>query len=179
MAEQACDLSDNNALMCSMRPAVAHLQTSQPGPSSTTVWQQVHLNSPIVQPRSRGLLQAIPVGCIFPKTSISRLPNKARTPQSLHAHHIQQPVKLHTQGHRACTPCDGPCCAAGLRIARGAAPITRTWILYNKPRVPQYTHAGVLMGLGLAGVLQTSSLMTGPHLSMTHGAWPRRCAAKV
>ena len=49
---------------------------------------------------------------------------------------------------------------AGLRIAKGSAPITRTWILYNKPKVPQYTHAGVLMGLGLAGPAQSPHACT-------------------
>jgi len=56
-------------------------------------------------------------------------------------------------GRTCCPGSDISQCAssAGLRIAKGPAPITRTWILYNKPKVPQYTHAGVLMGLGLAG----------------------------
>ncbi len=30
--------------------------------------------------------------------------------------------------------------------------MTRTWIVYNKPKEPSYTHAGMLMGLGLTGV---------------------------
>jgi hypothetical protein len=29
--------------------------------------------------------------------------------------------------------------------------LTRTWIVYNKPKQPSYAHAGLLMGLGLAG----------------------------
>ena len=29
--------------------------------------------------------------------------------------------------------------------------MTRTWIVYNKPKEPSYTHAGMLMGLGLTG----------------------------
>lgn len=31
--------------------------------------------------------------------------------------------------------------------------MTRTWIVYNKPKEPSYTHAGMLMGLGLTGKL--------------------------
>ena len=38
---------------------------------------------------------------------------------------------------------------AGLRMAPGCAQMTRTWIVYNKPKVASYTHAGMIMGLGL------------------------------
>lgn len=40
----------------------------------------------------------------------------------------------------------------GLQLAAGAGQTTRTWIVYNKPVVPSYTHAGMLMGLGLTGM---------------------------
>lgn len=40
---------------------------------------------------------------------------------------------------------------AGLRLAPGGTQLTRTWIVYNKPKEPSYTHAGMLMGLGLTG----------------------------
>ena len=40
---------------------------------------------------------------------------------------------------------------AGLRLAPGGTQMTRTWIVYNKPKEPSYTHAGMLMGLGLTG----------------------------
>jgi len=39
----------------------------------------------------------------------------------------------------------------GLRLAPGGTQMTRTWIVYNKPKEPSYTHAGMLMGLGLTG----------------------------
>ena len=39
--------------------------------------------------------------------------------------------------------------AAGLRLAPGEANITRTWIVYNKPDEPNFSHAGLLMALGL------------------------------
>ncbi|KAK9828929.1 hypothetical protein WJX72_002853 [[Myrmecia] bisecta] len=48
-------------------------------------------------------------------------------------------------------------CAAGLRLAPGGAQLTRTWIVYNKPKQPSYTHAGMLMGLGLTGHLSCLS----------------------
>ena len=70
---------------------------------------------------------------------------------------------------------------AGLRLAPGGTQLTRTWIVYNKPKEPSYTHAGMLMGLGL----------TGPHLasksyvildqgnqptSIQLRAWPPSCS---
>lgn len=42
---------------------------------------------------------------------------------------------------------------AGLRLAPGAVRLTRAWIVYNKPATPTYSHAGLLMGLGLSGAL--------------------------
>ena len=42
---------------------------------------------------------------------------------------------------------------AGIRLAPGGSGLTRTWVVYNKPKTPNYTHAGMLMGLGLAGKL--------------------------
>lgn len=41
--------------------------------------------------------------------------------------------------------------AAGLRLAPSGHQLTRTWIVYNKPEEPSYTHAGLLMALGLTG----------------------------
>ena len=43
---------------------------------------------------------------------------------------------------------------AGIRLAPGGGGLTRTWVVYNKPKTPNYTHAGMLMGLGLAGQLE-------------------------
>jgi len=45
--------------------------------------------------------------------------------------------------------------AAGLRLAAGrqVTPLTRTWIAYNRPETPNFTHAGFLMALGLQGHL--------------------------
>ncbi|KAK9796665.1 hypothetical protein WJX73_002436 [Symbiochloris irregularis] len=43
--------------------------------------------------------------------------------------------------------------ASGLRLAPGAMRLTRAWIVFNKPPSPTYTHAGMLMGLGLSGQL--------------------------
>ncbi|XP_073113376.1 anaphase-promoting complex subunit 1 isoform X2 [Elaeis guineensis] len=39
--------------------------------------------------------------------------------------------------------------AAGLRLAPFQGKMSRTWILYNKPEEPNYTHAGLLLALGL------------------------------
>ncbi|KAL0039031.1 hypothetical protein WJX77_005730 [Trebouxia sp. C0004] len=47
--------------------------------------------------------------------------------------------------------------AAGIRLAPGGGGLTRTWVVYNKPKTPNYTHAGMLMGLGLAGHLSCLS----------------------
>ncbi len=41
--------------------------------------------------------------------------------------------------------------AAGLRLTPSGHQLTRTWIVYNKPEEPSYTHAGLLMALGLTG----------------------------
>ena len=43
--------------------------------------------------------------------------------------------------------------AAGLRLAPGTHQLTRTWVVYNKPAEPSFTHAGMLMALGLTGHL--------------------------
>ena len=47
--------------------------------------------------------------------------------------------------------CASGACRTGLQLAPGAGQTTRTWIVYNKPKVASYTHAGMLMGLGLTG----------------------------
>ncbi len=60
---------------------------------------------------------------------------------------------------------------AGLRMAPGCAHMTRTWIRYNKPKVASYTHAGMIMGLGLTGELASS-----PLIAPTHS--PLNCAAR-
>ena len=45
--------------------------------------------------------------------------------------------------------------AAGLALAaRTKGELTRAWIVFNRPREPSYTHAGVLMALGLTGHLR-------------------------
>ncbi|EKX35535.1 hypothetical protein GUITHDRAFT_118345 [Guillardia theta CCMP2712] len=44
--------------------------------------------------------------------------------------------------------------AAALRLSLGQTAISRTWIVYNKPEVANFSHAGVLMGLGLQGHLK-------------------------
>ena len=54
------------------------------------------------------------------------------------------------QAGGGCTP------HAGLQLAPGAGQTTRTWIVYNKPKVASYTHAGMLMGLGLTGAARCS-----------------------
>lgn len=61
--------------------------------------------------------------------------------------------------------------AAGLRMAPGGTRLTRTWIVYNRPAQPNYTHAGMLMALGLTGNLASLSgadLFT--YLSQGHDA---------
>lgn len=40
---------------------------------------------------------------------------------------------------------------AGIRLVPGGVHLTRAWIVFNKPKIPNYTHAGLLMGLGLMG----------------------------
>lgn len=50
------------------------------------------------------------------------------------------------------------CVHAGLRMAPGCAQMTRTWIVYNKPKVASYTHAGMIMGLGLTSASLSSLL---------------------
>jgi anaphase-promoting complex subunit 1 len=50
-------------------------------------------------------------------------------------------------------------CAAGLRLLPALSEngnggnIHRTWIVYNRPSEPTFSHAGMLMGLGLQGHL--------------------------
>lgn len=43
--------------------------------------------------------------------------------------------------------------ASGLRLTPGGQMLTRTWIVYNKPKEPSYTHAGMILSLGLTGQL--------------------------
>ena len=43
--------------------------------------------------------------------------------------------------------------ASGLRLTAAGQQLTRTWIVYNKPNEPSYTHAGFLLALGLTGQL--------------------------
>ena len=61
--------------------------------------------------------------------------------------------------------------AAGLRLAPGQPKISRTWIVYNKPDEPNYSHAGLLMALGLhnhLGVLAATDVYR--YLSQEHEA---------
>ncbi|KAK3244197.1 hypothetical protein CYMTET_46182, partial [Cymbomonas tetramitiformis] len=44
--------------------------------------------------------------------------------------------------------------AAGMRVAEGQTRLTRTWIVFNRPKQPSHSHAGFLMALGLAGHLE-------------------------
>ena len=45
--------------------------------------------------------------------------------------------------------------AAGLALAaRTKGELTRSWIVFNRPREPSHAHAGVLMALGLTGHLR-------------------------
>lgn len=43
-------------------------------------------------------------------------------------------------------------CCTGLRLAPGGNELTRTWVVYNKPVDVSYTHAGMILALGLTGV---------------------------
>jgi len=47
--------------------------------------------------------------------------------------------------------------AAALKLAPGGK-LSRSWIVYNKPEMPSYEHAGVLFGLGLTGQLSCLSM---------------------
>ncbi|XP_065870277.1 anaphase-promoting complex subunit 1 isoform X2 [Euphorbia lathyris] len=44
--------------------------------------------------------------------------------------------------------------AAGLRLAPLQGKVSRTWIIYNKPKKPNAVHAGLLFALGLHGFLR-------------------------
>lgn len=48
--------------------------------------------------------------------------------------------------------------ASGLRLRADKAKITRTWIIYNKPATPNFTHAGFLMALGIRGYLSSLAM---------------------
>jgi anaphase-promoting complex subunit 1 len=58
--------------------------------------------------------------------------------------------------------------AAGLRLASGVTNLTRTWIVYNKPTAPDYSHAGLLMALGLHSHL-TALAMTDIFVYLSQG----------
>lgn len=44
--------------------------------------------------------------------------------------------------------------AAGLRLQPGTVKLGRSWIMYNRPQQPHYSHAGLLLALGLHGRLE-------------------------
>ncbi|KAF5193734.1 Anaphase-promoting complex subunit [Thalictrum thalictroides] len=48
--------------------------------------------------------------------------------------------------------------AAGLRLTPLQGKVSRTWITYNKPGVPNVTHAGLLLALGLHGNLRVLTI---------------------
>eukprot|EP01018_Ginkgo_biloba_P012111 Gb_37425 [translate_table: standard] len=61
--------------------------------------------------------------------------------------------------------------AAGLRIAPFQARMSRTWIMYNKPDEPNFSHAGLLLALGLHGHLRVlASTDVYDYLSQYHEA---------
>lgn len=65
--------------------------------------------------------------------------------------------------------------AAGIRLAPGDGGLTRTWVVYNKPKTPNYTHAGMLMGLGLAGMATSQYLLR--IIKEEGGAWGAKAYA--
>ena len=100
--------------------------------------------------------------------------------QGLHLIDMQQATNLRPcDAHVICTAIQGllitlyDCVtliqplSAGLRLAPGAIRLTRAWIVYNKPASPTYTHAGMLMGLGLNGEYPSSM-----HAAITSQACP-------
>ncbi|XP_042399420.1 anaphase-promoting complex subunit 1 [Zingiber officinale] len=48
--------------------------------------------------------------------------------------------------------------ASGLRLAPFEGKMSRTWIQYNKPEEPNFTHAGILLAFGLHGHLSALSM---------------------
>eukprot|EP00898_Chlorokybus_atmophyticus_P000905 jgi/Chlat1/1815/Chrsp135S02131 len=62
--------------------------------------------------------------------------------------------------------------AAGMQVAASAAgKITRTWIVYNRPREASFAHAGLLMALGLGGHLKVlAATDVYQYLSQEHDA---------
>ncbi|KAL6755304.1 hypothetical protein V8C86DRAFT_3027443 [Haematococcus lacustris] len=63
----------------------------------------------------------------------------------------------HATGPVECDPDGYDRCDAGTRKGDGgavsASPLTRNWIVFHRPDSPSYTHAGLLMALGLTGHL--------------------------
>jgi hypothetical protein len=54
-------------------------------------------------------------------------------------------------------------------IIKGPTPLTRTWIVFNQPTDPDYSHAGLLLALGLTGHIEVTIIFT---INITTAAHP-------
>ena len=51
---------------------------------------------------------------------------------------------------------------AGLRVSADGGQLSPSWIVYNKPKVATWEHAGVIMALGLSGGAKAGNPYTPP-----------------
>ncbi|CAI0443752.1 unnamed protein product [Linum tenue] len=148
-------LNEVRRVLCSARPVA--VQTSV-NPSATDqdiqqtqLWHLAQRTTAL--PLGRGAFTLATISTLLteafavPKLVLAgRLPAQQNATVNLdpNIRNIQE-LKLWPEFHNAV--------AAGLRLAPLQGKVSRTWILYNKPEVPNVVHAGLLLALGLHGYL--------------------------
>lgn len=101
------------------------------------------------------LTEPLPV----PKISLAgRLPDLNNAVVNLDVASVLGPAAFHVGQELTCWPEFHNGCAAGLRLKRAAGKLNRAWILYNRPAKPSWSHAGLILGLGLSGALAELSV---------------------
>ncbi|CAN0909752.1 Anaphase-promoting complex subunit 1 [Linum grandiflorum] len=148
-------LNEVRRALCSARP-VAIQTSTYPSPSDqdiqqTQLWHLAQRTTAL--PLGRGAFTLATITTLLteefavPKLVLAgRLPAQQNATVNLdpNIRNIQE-LKSWPEFHNAV--------AAGLRLSPLQGKVSRSWILYNKPEVPNVVHAGLLLALGLHGYL--------------------------
>ncbi|XP_048325794.2 anaphase-promoting complex subunit 1 isoform X1 [Ziziphus jujuba] len=153
-------LNEVRRLLCSARPVA--IQTSvNPSASDQDIqqaqlWQLAQRTTAL--PLGRGAFTLATIytllteAFVVPKLVLAgRLPAQQNATVNLdpNVRNVQE-IKSWPEFHNAV--------AAGLRLAPLQGKMSRTWIIYNRPEVPNAIHAGLLLALGLHGYLRVLNI---------------------
>ncbi|PIA32336.1 hypothetical protein AQUCO_04500142v1 [Aquilegia coerulea] len=153
-------LNEVRRLLCSARPV--SVQTS-PNPSASDqelqqaqLWQLAQRTTTL--PLGRGAFTLATTSTLLTEAiMVPKLVLAGRLPAQQNATVDLDPNIRNIQELRS-WPEFHNAVAAGLRLTPLQGKVSRTWITYNKPGVPNVTHAGLLLALGLHGNLRVLTI---------------------